>query len=118
MCVRSTSARDRHSQFPLSPQVVCAQCGSYSGHLFERLGGELGTGDGLSMTNSFCAGLVDACSGQIEFPTYDGQDYCTKHTGGGEDLYWSYPYMKREATDECRGRVQVQQTVAVLPTIS
>ena len=54
------------------------------------------------MTNSFCSEFVDACDGQIEFPTYeDGEDYCTKHAGGGDDLYWSYPYTLRESRYVC-----------------
>lgn len=48
------------------------------------------------MTQDFCSGFVDACSGQIDFPEENGQDYCTKHTGGGDDLYWSFPYTQRE----------------------
>ncbi|CAM9211348.1 unnamed protein product, partial [Sphacelaria rigidula] len=76
----------------LLQQVVCGVCGSYSAHLYEILGSELGT-DGLMMKMEFCTGLVTACAGQITFKTYDGVDYCTKHTGGGKtDLFWSYPY--------------------------
>lgn len=44
------------------------------------------------MKNSFCEELVSACEGQIDFPTYDGQSYCEKHTlGSSSDAYWSYP---------------------------
>ena len=77
---------------------MCGQCHSYSNHLFGRLGPELGVMDGLTMTNEFCEELVDECSGegQIVFPTYDGESYCEKHTGGGADLFWAYPYTERE----------------------
>lgn len=68
-------------------------CHSYSGHLYEVLGAELGAVDGMTMKSDFCEEVVSACAGQIVFPTYDnGEDYCTKHTGGGDDLFWSYPY--------------------------
>lgn len=78
-------------------QVVCGVCHSFSGHLFERLGGELGIVDGMTMKNDFCEELVDACQGQIPFPSYEnGDDYCEKHTGGATDKYWSFPYMERE----------------------
>eukprot|EP00903_Cladosiphon_okamuranus_P010393 g9831.t1 len=80
----------------LFTQVVCGQCHSYSGHLFERLGPELGVEDGMTMKSSFCEELVAACDGQIVFPTYDGESYCDKHTGGGDDLFWSYPYEEPE----------------------
>jgi len=79
--------------------VVCGVCHSYSGHLYERLGDELTSLDGLTMKNDFCQELVSECEGQITFPTYgeDGEiDYCTKHTGGGDDMYWSYPYEECE----------------------
>lgn len=69
-------------------------CHSYSGHLYEVLGAELGALDGLTMTNDFCDELTTACDGQITFPTYDGDDYCTKHTGGTTDQFWSYPYIE------------------------
>lgn len=71
-------------------------CHSYSGHLYERLGPEHGALDGLTMKGAFCEELVTACAEQIIFPTYDGEDYCTKHTGGGDDQFWSYPYTQRE----------------------
>ncbi|CAN0318172.1 unnamed protein product, partial [Ectocarpus sp. 12 AP-2014] len=79
-------------------QVVCARCHSFSAHLYEYLGAELGMLDGLTMTSAFCNDLVTACAGQIDFPTYDGGsvDYCTKHTGGGDDFFWSYPYEEPE----------------------
>ena len=73
-------------------QMLCGVCGSYSGHLYERLADELGSENGLSMTNEFCTEFTTACDGQIDFPDYGGVDYCTMHTGGGEDLFWSYPY--------------------------
>ncbi|CAM9121681.1 unnamed protein product, partial [Hapterophycus canaliculatus] len=77
-------------------QVVCGVCHSYSGHLYEQLGAELGILDGMTMKSLFCEELVDACSGQVTFPTYDGgEDYCEKHTGGGDDFFWSYPYEER-----------------------
>ena len=67
-------------------------CGSYSGHLYERLADDLGTEDGLTMNSEFCEGLTTACDGQIDFSDYDGTGYCAMHTGGGDDLFWSYPY--------------------------
>lgn len=70
-------------------------CHSYSAHLYEILGKELGN-DGMMMKNDFCTELVSACMGEITFPTYEGMDYCTKHTGGGKDMFWSYPYMEGE----------------------
>lgn len=77
---------------------MCGQCHSYSNHLFGRLGPELGVMDGLTMKNDFCEELVDTCSGQgnIVFPSYGGDTYCEKHTGGGSDLFWAYPYTERE----------------------
>ncbi|CAN0441744.1 unnamed protein product [Pylaiella littoralis] len=80
----------------LYKQVVCGVCHSYSGHLYEKLGAELGALDGMTMKSDFCEELVTACAGQIIFPTYDGKDYCTKHTGGGSDQFWSYPYTQPE----------------------
>ncbi|CAM9644170.1 unnamed protein product, partial [Ascophyllum nodosum] len=79
-------------------QVLCGVCGSYSGHLYERLAADLGTEDGLSMKNEFCTDFTAACDEQIDLPVYGNLeygevDYCTMHTGGGEeDLFWSYPY--------------------------
>ncbi|CAN0547489.1 unnamed protein product, partial [Ectocarpus sp. 12 AP-2014] len=77
-------------------QVVCGRCHSYSALLHENLAAELGLLDGMTMKSEFCNELVTACDGQIDFPTYDNNtvDYCTKHTGGGDDLFWSYPYME------------------------
>lgn len=77
-------------------QVVCGVCNSYSAHLYERLGSELGGEDGMTMKAQFCADYVAACQGEIVFPTYGGQDYCTKHEGTftppAEGEFWSYPY--------------------------
>lgn len=75
--------------------MVCAVCSSYSAHLYENLEG--GILDGLTMKNDFCQSLVSACQSFITFPTYDGDDYCTYHTGGGDDFFWSYPYVERES---------------------
>lgn len=72
--------------------MLCGVCGSYSGHLYERLADALGTNDGLTMKSEFCTELTTACDGQINFLSYDGEDYCTMHTGGGDDLFWSYHY--------------------------
>eukprot|EP00903_Cladosiphon_okamuranus_P010392 g9830.t1 len=80
-------------------QVQCGQCHSYSGHLFADLGSELGVEDGMTMKSDFCEALVDACAGEIDFPTYDGggTTYCEKHTGDqDEDFFWSYPYVEAE----------------------
>lgn len=74
-----------------SAQVACGPCNAYSGHLYERLGDELGAADGMSMKSSFCEELVTACDGVIDFPTYDGLSYCEKHVGDDGDLLWSYP---------------------------
>jgi len=54
--------------------------------------------DGLTMKKDFCEELVDKCSGQgnIVFPSYGGDSYCKKHTGGGSDLFWAYPYTERK----------------------
>lgn len=76
---------------PAFIQVVCGPCNSYSGHLYERLGSELGTPDGMTMKTEFCNDLVTACTGQMEFPTYDGVSYCDKHVGDQGDQLWSYP---------------------------
>lgn len=73
-------------------QVVCGVCHSYSAHLYEVLGAELGGTDGMTMKSSFCNDYVSACEDQIVFSA----DYCEVHTGGGDDLYWSYPYVERE----------------------
>lgn len=73
-------------------QVVCGVCHSYSAHLYEVLGSELGGTDGMTMKSSFCSEYVSACEDQIVLSA----DYCEVHTGGGEDLYWSYPYVERE----------------------
>ena len=73
-------------------QVACGPCSAYAGHLYERLGAELGVSDGMTMKSDFCNGMVEACAGQIAFPTYDGgsTSYCQKHVGDS-DLIWSYP---------------------------
>lgn len=78
-------------------QVVCGQCHSYSNHLFERLGSELGPWDGMTMKQEFCDALVSACGTQIDFGgpgEYDGLTYCEKHVGDVDG--WSYPYTDRE----------------------
>ncbi len=80
---------------------MCAQCHSFSAHLFEKLGSELGPWDGMTLKNDFCNALVTECTGQIAFgglTEYDGQTYCEKHVGGvgGADQFWSYPYVDRE----------------------
>ena len=78
--------------------MLCGVCGSYSGHLYERLAADLGTENGLSMKSEFCTEFTGACDEQIDFSAYGNMeygavDYCTMHTGGGdEDLFWSYPY--------------------------
>lgn len=80
-------------------QVQCGQCHSYSGHLFADIGSELGVEDGMTMKLAFCEELVKECSGEIDFPTYDGggTTYCEKHTGDQvNDFFWSYPYEERE----------------------
>lgn len=81
---------------PFSLQVICGVCGSYSGHLYERLAQTLGDEDGLTMKADFCEAFTSACDGQIDFPDYDGVGYCTMHTGGSDDLFWSYPYEESE----------------------
>ncbi|CAM9894089.1 unnamed protein product [Pylaiella littoralis] len=83
----------------LYKEVQCGQCHSYSGHLFELLGADLGPSDGMIMKNDFCNDLVSKCAGQIIFPDYpDGETYCEKHTGGSDDNdnFWSYPYTEPE----------------------
>lgn len=77
-------------------QVVCGVCHSYSAHLYERLGSELGGADGMTMKDSFCQELVKECAGEISFPTYGGLSYCEKHVGDDGDQFWSYPYTERE----------------------
>eukprot|EP00752_Nemacystus_decipiens_P013406 g11871.t1 len=81
----------------LYQQVVCGQCHSFSAHLFEQLGAELGPWDGMSMKQDFCDALIDACGDEIAFggpAEYDGLSYCEKHVGtSGTDLFWSYPYV-------------------------
>lgn len=77
-------------------QVLCGVCHSYSAHLYERLGAELGY-DGMNMKREFCEELVDACDTQPNCPTYaDGEGYCDVHSGTGHDYFWSYPYTERE----------------------
>ncbi|CAN0031064.1 unnamed protein product [Scytosiphon promiscuus] len=78
----------------LHKQVLCGQCHSYSNHLFERLGGDFGPWDGMTMKREFCDAYVDTCADQIVFGEYDGLSYCDHHVGGidGEDELWSYPY--------------------------
>lgn len=93
--------------FPVN-KVVCGPCHSFSGHLFERLGSELGARDGMTTKSGFCAEFVDACEGQIEFPAYDGESYCDKHVGGSSDMTWSYPI------DENGERVSFASAVLVL----
>ena len=99
-CVRAVLAAI--DLFSFLPQVLCGVCGSYSGHLYERLANDLGTEDGLSMKNEFCTAFTAACDEQIDLPVYGNLeygevDYCTMHTGGGdEDLFWSYPYEMSE----------------------
>lgn len=80
----------------LYKEVVCGPCHSYSAHLYEKLGKELGSDDGMTMRNDFCQELVKTCASQVEFKTYGGESYCEKHTGGGKDMYWSYPYTEPE----------------------
>lgn len=72
---------------------MCGKCHSFSGHLFERLGKELGPWDGLTMTREFCEELVKQCGADINFPTYDGGSlsYCDKHVGD-VDQYYAYPF--------------------------
>ena len=72
---------------------MCGKFHSFSAHLFEKNGAELGPWDGMMMTLEFCDDLTKECAGQIDFPTYDGESYCDKHTGGGtKSQFWSYPY--------------------------
>lgn len=72
-------------------QVACGPCGSYSLHLFSRLGTELGLADGMTLKKEFCTELVNDCYEVIDFPDYpDGESYCEKHTEE-EDEIWSHP---------------------------
>lgn len=77
---------------------MCGQCHSFSAHLYEILGSELGPWDGMTMKREFCDALTSECSGQIAFGEYDGLDFCDKHVGGtdGNDRFWSYPYQEGE----------------------
>lgn len=88
-------------------QVQCGVCHSYSAHLYERLGSELGGDDGMTMKDSFCQELVTECSGEISFPTYGDLSYCEKHVGDGGDQFWSYPYTEREGDIVVAGLVRV-----------
>ena len=83
-----------------TPQVVCGVCHSYSAHLYQRLGPELDTLDGMTMKTAFCNELVDACKDEIPavVKTYDGLSYCEKHVGDTGDQFWSYPYTERESS--------------------
>lgn len=86
----------------LSLQVACGKCHSFSGHLYERLGDQLGTVDGMTMKRAFCEELVGTCGGQINFAQMsylDGnveKDYCDMHVGGSSDQYWSFPFTERK----------------------
>ena len=85
---------------------MCTQCHSFSAHLFEKLGSELGPWDGMTLKTDFCNALITECAGQIAFggpAEYDGQTYCEKHVGGvnGADQFWSYPYVDRECAYMC-----------------
>lgn len=88
-------------------------CHSYSAHLYERLGAELGY-DGMNMKHAFCEELVDACETQPSCPTHDsGEDYCYVHAGDGHDYFWSYPYTEREQmhrAKELRAATKNQRT--------
>ena len=80
---------------------MCGVCHSYSAHLYERLGAELGTLDGMTMKQEFCDDLVSACSDEIPAiaRTYPGGlSYCEKHVGPTGDQFWSYPYEERESS--------------------
>lgn len=61
---------------------------SYAAHYYEVLYDELQE-YGLTMSQDFCDGLVDAC-GEDKLPNYGGASFCNKHVGPKE-LYWSYP---------------------------
>lgn len=45
----------------------------------------------MTMKADFCSDLTAACADQIEFKSYGGDSYCSKHVGGDEDQLWSYP---------------------------
>lgn len=92
---------DRRFLFPSrfrAVQLVCTQCHSFSAHLFERLGSELGPWDGMTLKQEFCEALLLACDNQVAFggQMEYGESYCDKHVGGTSDMYWSYPYTDRE----------------------
>ena len=75
-------------------------CHSYSAHLYERLGAELGALDGMTMKQDFCDELVEECADEIPgiARTYaGGLSYCEKHVGSTGDQFWSYPYTERES---------------------
>lgn len=75
----------------LIKQVACGPCSAYAGHLYERIGPELGVSDGMTMKTDFCNDLVSTCS-EIDFPTYEnGMSYCDKHVDNEGDVLWSYP---------------------------
>jgi len=83
--------------------VICGQCHSFSAHLYEILGSELGPWDGMTMKREFCDALTSQCAGQIVFggpAEYDGLDFCDKHVGdtNGDDRFWSYPYQEGEGS--------------------
>ncbi|CAM9766653.1 unnamed protein product, partial [Scytosiphon promiscuus] len=75
-------------------QVVWGKCHSFSAHLFEKLGAELGPWDGMTMTNAFCTDLTTKCADELSFPSYEGVSYCDKHTGGDTDQFWAFPYVE------------------------
>lgn len=94
---------------------MCGICNSYSAHLYAELAGDLGVADGLMMKKDFCESLVTACEGQLMFPDYDGVDYCTVHTGGGEnDQFWSYPYEEGGSHHNRKKRYQPSWSVLYL----
>lgn len=45
----------------------------------------------MTMKSEFCEEYVEACDGEIEFQTYDGQSFCEKHVGTDGEQLWSYP---------------------------
>lgn len=79
---------------------MCGTCHSFSAHLYEKLGAELGPWDGMTMTRGFCTKFQEECSKKvdgydtIDFPDYPGGvSYCDKHVGNDKgDNYWSFPY--------------------------